>query len=153
MTHARLKLSLAGVVFAGALAYLSFAGMQKGWTTYTLGVDTYLSKSEVQNQRVRLCGKVSAEKFDVRKSQLVANFVLLGDKEKLSVAYRGAVPDLFKAGGEVLVEGKRDAAGVFQADLMMTKCASKYEAAPAGHPTQRAAGGDGASAATEGARP
>ena len=154
MTHARLKLSLAGLVFTGAVAYLAFAGMQKGWT-YTLGVDTYMAKAEVQDQRVRLCGKVSPEHLEVRKAQLLATFVLVGDKQKITVAYHGAVPDLFKAGGEVLVEGKRDAAGMFQADLMMTKCASKYEEAPPGHPTERVganANQDG-TAATEAVRP
>ena len=148
MTHARLKLSLAGVVFVGAIVYLAYSGMQKGWT-YTLGVDSYLAKADVQNQRVRLCGRVSEHNLDVRKAQLAANFVLVGEKSSIPVAYHGAVPDLFKAGGEVLVEGQRDAQGVFQADLMMTKCASKYEEAPPGHPVQRPGSADPAQGATQ----
>ena len=40
--------------------------------------------------------------------------------------------DQFATGREVVVEGKYDSAGVFQADLLMTKCASKYEGK--GHP-------------------
>ena len=53
---------------------------------------------------------------------------------------------MFKAGSEVVVEGQADAAGTFQADLMMTKCASKYEDKPAGHPAA-------AGAPTTGGRP
>ena len=42
--------------------------------------------------------------------------------------YPGVVPDLFKAGCDVVIEGKLDSAGVFQSDSMMTKCSSKYQA-------------------------
>jgi len=38
-----------------------------------------------------------------------------------------AIPDLFKDGAEVIVEGKYDE-GLFIADNLMTKCASRYEA-------------------------
>jgi cytochrome c-type biogenesis protein CcmE len=34
---------------------------------------------------------------------------------------------MFGPGKNVVVEGRRDPAGVFQADVLMTKCASKYE--------------------------
>jgi cytochrome c-type biogenesis protein CcmE len=51
----------------------------------------------------------------------------------VQVLYRGSVPDLFRAGRDVLVQGRfRD--GVFMADpgSLVTKCPSKY--APAGRP-------------------
>ena len=41
------------------------------------------------------------------------------------VAYRGSVPDLFKSGREVVVEGKLSG-GTFVADSLVTKCPSKY---------------------------
>ena len=130
MTHMRIKLTIAGIVFIGALAYLGLAGMQQGWT-FILTVDTYLSKPEYQTQRIRLGGRVSAEQLDIQKSQLAATFLLLGEKKNVKVIYHGMVPDLFKAGCNVLVEGKGDGAGNFVSDKMMTKCASKYE--EAGH--------------------
>lgn len=136
MTHLKLKLGLAGLIFAGALGYLAYAGAQKGWV-YTLGVDTYVASPEQQGQRVRLCGLVGEKDLVVAKAQLSAAFWLMGEKESIAVKYKGVVPDLFKAGVEVLVEGKKDAGGVFVADVMMTKCASKYEESPQGHPTSR----------------
>lgn len=136
MAYMGLKLGIAGVVLAGAVGYLAMAGAQKGWV-YTLGVDTYLARAEQQGQRVRLCGLVGDKDLTVEKAKLTAVFVLKGEKGELPVKFKGVVPDLFKAGCEVLVEGKRDGAGIFQADVMMTKCASKYDEAPAGHPTSR----------------
>jgi cytochrome c-type biogenesis protein CcmE len=44
------------------------------------------------------------------------------------VDYSGAVPDTFKPGVEVIVEGgMQPEAGVFKASTLMTKCPSKYE--------------------------
>jgi cytochrome c-type biogenesis protein CcmE len=43
------------------------------------------------------------------------------------VRYRGPVPDLFGAGRQVVVEGTMSD-GVLEADVLLTKCASKYEA-------------------------
>jgi cytochrome c-type biogenesis protein CcmE len=41
------------------------------------------------------------------------------------VVYRGSVPDLFKSGREVVVEGKL-VGGTFVANSLVTKCPSKY---------------------------
>jgi cytochrome c-type biogenesis protein CcmE len=73
---------------------------------------------------------VAADGLASNKASLNATFQLTGPSQaakSLRVNYRGPIPDLFAAGRDVVVEGKRDAAGVFQADVLMTKCASKYE--------------------------
>ena len=107
--------------------------MQNGWV-HTLGVDQYLASPEKHHQRIRLCGVVATEGVVVQKAQLVARFFIKGANQQIPVAYKGVVPDMFKAGAEVVVEGKQDDAGVFQADVLMTKCASKYEEMPKEHP-------------------
>ena len=43
------------------------------------------------------------------------------------VSYSGAVPDTFKAGAEVIVEGGMGPEGRFAAKTLMTKCPSKYQ--------------------------
>jgi len=145
MTHTRIKLTVAGILLLGAVGYLTFAGVQRGWV-YTMGVDQFLASAKQQAGRVRLCGTVSEDRLDVSKAQLAAHFLLKGDKNVIPVAYKGVIPDMFKAGSEVVVEGQMGGAGEFQADLMMTKCASKYEEKPAGHPAV-------AEAQTTGGRP
>lgn len=126
MSLLRPKLIVASVLLVGAVSYLAYAGARKGWV-YTLGVDAYLTQPEYRHQRARLCGKVSAEGFLVRPALLTATFTLVGKDKSIPVAYHGVVPDLFKVGGEVVVEGQESASGLFESDLMMTKCASKYE--------------------------
>ena len=128
MKSIRIKLTVAGVILAAAFSYLAAAGMQKGWV-YFVSVDQYLADSQYANQRVRLHGKVADDGLRSNKAALNATFNLTGptSAKSLQVNYRGPIPDLFAAGRDVVVEGKRDAAGVFQADVLMTKCASKYE--------------------------
>ena len=149
MTHLKFKLAVAGVVLAGAVCYLGFAGMQKGWV-YTLGVDQYLAQTDKHTQRVRLCGIVGEDSLDVKKAQLTAKFFIKGTSHKVPVSYKGVIPDMFKAGSEVIIEGKQDAAGTFQADVLMCKCASKYEEMPKDHP---AVHGDAAANPEKGGRP
>jgi cytochrome c-type biogenesis protein CcmE len=127
MAHTRSKILLAALVLIGAMAYLTFAGMKSGWV-YFVTVDQFTSDNTLANQRVRLHGKVAAEGFSASSGTLTAKFVLLGQTRKVDVVYRGAIPDMFKVGGDVVVEGRRDSANIFEADVLMTKCASKYEA-------------------------
>ena len=58
-------------------------------------------------------------------------FTLTGSEQSqstvsLPVTYQGTVPDAFKEGIEVVVEGKYNN-GTFWASNILTKCPSKYE--------------------------
>lgn len=131
MTPIALKLISAGAVIVPAVAYLGFAGMKDGMVQYHIQVDAYVKDAKYQNQRVRLAGKVSEENLSIGSGRLGAKFVLQGQTARVPVSYAGVVPDLFKAGCDVIVEGRADRDGTFKADVVMTKCASKYE--PNGH--------------------
>jgi cytochrome c-type biogenesis protein CcmE len=133
MTHIRMKLSIAGIVLISAVGYLTLAGVQRGWV-YTVGVDQFLANAEQQKLRVRLCGTVSEEKLDIHKAELSASFLVKGQSRAIPVIYKGVIPDMFKAGCEVVIEGQLDKTGTFQADMLMTKCASKYDGLPKNHP-------------------
>lgn len=126
MRKTSIKYLVAGVLLGGAVIYLAAAGIQAA-SVYSVPVDRYLADSSLQSHRVRLHGKVAQDGLVSSPGRLSAQFSLLGKGQQINVAYTGMIPDLFKAGCDVVVEGKRDAAGTFQADVLMTKCASKYE--------------------------
>lgn len=46
------------------------------------------------------------------------------------VVYRGIAPDTFTDGVDVVVEGRMQRDGTFQATTLLAKCASRYENAP-----------------------
>ena len=126
MSSIRTKLIVAGIVLVAAIGYLASAGIKSGFVYY-LEVDKFLSDVQYRSQRVRLHGKVDTEAFLASSGSLTANFNLMGKSKKLPVVYHGSIPDMFQAGRDVVVEGKINDAGTFQADVLMTKCASKYE--------------------------
>jgi cytochrome c-type biogenesis protein CcmE len=126
MTHIRVKMLIAGLVLTASVGYLAVAGVKSGWVYY-LQVDDFLQGTDYQARRVRLYGLVSEENIEVYPARLTARFDLLGDNNSLPINYQGVVPDTFKPGVEVMVEGKLDDTRVFQADVLMTKCASKYQ--------------------------
>lgn len=126
MTQIHTKLLVAGVVLAGAVGYLAMAGVKSGWA-YFVDVDKYVSDAQLHTQRVRLHGIVAADGFEMSPVRLTARFNLSGKQGTLPVEFHGNIPELFGIGKSVVVEGRGDATGVFQADLLMTKCASKYE--------------------------
>ncbi len=53
------------------------------------------------------------------------------DKQRVTVLYKGSVPDLFRTGRDVVVTGTQRADGTFVTTpgSMITKCPSKYQAA------------------------
>jgi cytochrome c-type biogenesis protein CcmE len=126
MNHMRMKLIVGGLAILVAAAVLAMAGVRDGWV-YSLTVDEFLSGERYHDQRIRLEGVVSIENLEADRGLLHAEFDLLGAIGSIRVEYNGVVPDMFKPGHDVLVEGRLDDSGVFQADTLMTKCASKYE--------------------------
>jgi len=118
------------VLFLAGVGYLVASGVTKD-SVYFLNVGEALATDARELKQARLFGNVAAEGLAPLKPGPGVDFVLL-DKETpgktLRVSYRGAVPDTFKAGAEVIVEGGMDASnGVFQASTLITKCPSKYE--------------------------
>ncbi len=77
--------------------------------------------------RFRMGGNVDEGSISYSEDKLTVNFVLRQGEDLLPVTYLSAeIPDLFKDEAEVIVEGKY-LDGVFQADNLMTKCASRYD--------------------------
>jgi len=127
MAHARIKFVVGGLVILFAVAYLVVAGIRDGWV-YSYKVDQIVNVASFQGKRLRLHGKVGVENFKEDRGALTAKFDLQGEKNQVRVEYSGMIPDLFKPDHEVVVEGYLDEGGIFRADTLLTKCASKYEA-------------------------
>ena len=124
------------LLFLGGVGYLIASGVTND-SVYFLNVGEALATEPAKLKQARLFGNVAAEGIERMQPGPGVNFILL-DKENpgqsLRVSYRGAVPDTFKAGAEVIVEGGMGAAPtaagegtVFTASTLITKCPSKYE--------------------------
>jgi cytochrome c-type biogenesis protein CcmE len=110
-----------------ALAFLIYTGLSANMVYY-YHVDEFLSKApSLGGEVIKVNGKVV--KGSIRKQQTNYDFVIHGsEKNVVNVAYHGIVPDTFKDGSDVVVEGKYDiAARQFHATTLMAKCPTKYE--------------------------
>ncbi len=83
--------------------------------------------AEEQTDRIRLGGLVADESIKLDDNNyLSCKFNLQEGVAVIPVHFVGVRPDLFKNGAEVMIEGKY-ANGIFEADILQTKCASRYE--------------------------
>lgn len=114
-----------GVVIA-AIGYLIYTGFNET-TLYYLTVSE-LHAAPVFNKNIRLNGHVlagSIQKDDVE--MLRVRFVAEEGGQQTPIVYTGVVPDTFKDGSEVVVEGEYETNGTFTAHKLFAKCPSKYE--------------------------
>lgn len=118
------------VLFLGGLGYLLAMGVGEN-STYFLNVSEALAMQPSSLTKARLFGKVSDRDLTRAANSRGVRFLLV-DKdhpsETIRVDFKGAVPDTFKPGAEVIVEGGvNPASGDFAAKTLMTKCPSKYQ--------------------------
>ncbi len=118
------------VLLAGALGFLLFSGLSQN-SVYFLEVSEALAMEPDSLGAARLFGTVDGEGIDRQPERIGVTFRLLDSKDTnkgMWVAYKGAVPDTFKPGVEVIVEGVLPKGSrTFEASVLMTKCPSKYE--------------------------
>jgi cytochrome c-type biogenesis protein CcmE len=96
--------------------------------TYHLNVSEAVAIPSEKLKSARLFGVADG---DIVKpaNGLGASFTmhdLENPKDTVYVQYKGALPDTFEKGAEVIVEGRMEGK-VFMAKTLMTKCPSKYE--------------------------
>ena len=121
------KFSIVIIVFS--LLLITWLGMGVGDNELPYVTIDELSEdySNKPGKRFRIGGIVYQGSVIVdEKDPLLTNFILEQEKKFMKVSYHQILPDMFKDGSEVIVEGIFDGE-VFFADNLMTKCASKYE--------------------------
>lgn len=117
---------LAILVVVGAFGFLGFNAF-KSASMYYLTPSELLAKGEdAYNDEVRLSGTVVDGTIE-RDADNVLRFTVADDSVTIPVVYQGVVPDTFKEGAEVVVEGELGAGRIFEASSLLAKCPSKYE--------------------------
>jgi cytochrome c-type biogenesis protein CcmE len=122
------KLLVGIVVIGGGVGYFMFQAMQSSWAYY-YSVDEFAAAAAAkQEHSYRRAGRVKPDSIVRDLENVTLKFTLAGSEAELPVQYKGVVPDNFADEREVVVEGRLSAAGVFEADTLLTKCESKYQA-------------------------
>jgi len=127
----KLKPIIISVVILAAVGYLVFAGLRDTMTYYLTVSEVLANPQEVRGENtVRVGGKVTQDSVEWDPKNLRLDFKIEDMEDSassLTVSYKGVVPDSFKPGIDVLLEGKYKGEGKFSAAVIMPKCGSKYE--------------------------
>lgn len=136
--NVKIVISLALVVVAIVLL-IATSTTRSGYTThYYHSASEFLAKSQdYVNSSVRVNGRVivgTVRRMPVSEERaLPALDFVLGDSlgARVPVTYVGTtVPDAFREGADLVVEGVYTSEGVLEAKQLLVKCPSKYETAP-----------------------
>ena len=117
----------AAVVLASALIYTSFSAANPALSP------SQLVRQAQPGRSYQLTGTVVAGTVQRRGAALAFSVEDRAGGTTIPVIYTGTVPDPFRAGREIVVTvEKQGGRYVGQRDSLITKCPSKYKAAPAG---------------------
>ncbi len=143
-TKKYLKFGAAISIIVLTLAYLAFLGAQESKSYYVTIKELHGMGDVAYTRNLRVAGNV--QPGSIKMNGPNADFVLVENDQTLRVIYKGSEPppDTFKDNAQALAIGgfKRD--GVFYANELQAKCASKYApqqqqpgAAPAAQPQSK----------------
>ncbi len=128
LTHERKKLIIGIGFIIAAAAFLGYEGISES-RSYYMFVDEVLAMGEEgKNIRIKIHGSVVPG--SVARGQDGLSFIIENNQKQITVRYSGTkpVPDSFKEGAPVIIDGRLLENGDFQGNSIQAKCASKYEA-------------------------
>ena len=108
-------LLVAAVVLAVGLSYVAYSLFIHSGADYLTVSELKSQVESLPDQQVRVGGKVAPGSIDWDDKAQVMRFALTDDKESLTIVYEGIVPDNFKPGAELVVEGRYRPDDVFEA--------------------------------------
>ena len=121
-------LIITAVIVLGGFGYLIYGGLGNN-LVYFLTPGELLAKGDsVFDKPVRLGGQVVPGTVKWNAQQLDLTFVMRDAKGTVNVHSTKAPPQMFREGQGVVVEGKLNRAGTFEANNLMVKHSSEYKA-------------------------
>jgi cytochrome c-type biogenesis protein CcmE len=127
MKRKQLKFAVGSVVIVLTLSYLAYSGYQESKTYYQTVPELYAMKDNVYDKRLQVSGDVIAG--SIKRDGKIVTFVIGAEPQTLQVKYVGKdpLPDTLIDRATAMATGRMGRDGVFVADSMLAKCASKYE--------------------------
>ncbi|MBI3683197.1 MAG: cytochrome c maturation protein CcmE [Acidobacteria bacterium] len=124
------KFGLLIALIIGTLVWLAVGGVNETKSYYKTVAELQQMGPDARTKRLRVAGDVEPGSI-VRRGKEV-EFMLAQQDRKIRVVYSGSdpLPDTFRDSAQAVADGKLGDDGVFRANRIQAKCASKYEAKP-----------------------
>src|SRR5215831_13173200 len=120
------KFGAAITIIVLALGYVAYTGVQENKSYYVTISELRGMGDSAYSKHLRVSGFV--QPGSIKTAGAHADFVLTENGQTLNVSYRGSEPppDTFKDNSQALAIGDFGKDGVFHANQLQAKCASKY---------------------------
>ena len=128
MRRARVVVALA--IIAGSLVWVATKGLSSSLVYYNTPTDLLQKGNAAVGDRARLGGYVVPGTVSRRGG--VIRFVVGDGTTRMTVLDMGSVPELFREGQGVVVEGELGRDGTFHADTVLVKHNGVYTPPPPG---------------------
>jgi cytochrome c-type biogenesis protein CcmE len=127
MKRKQLKFAVGSLIIILTLSYLAYSGYQESKTYYRTVPELYAMKDSAYDLRLQVSGDVIPG--SIKRDGKIVTFVIGDGPQTLQVKYVGKdpLPDTLIDRATAMATGKMGRDGVFVADTMLAKCASKYE--------------------------
>jgi cytochrome c-type biogenesis protein CcmE len=123
--HKRAALIAGGLAILGLGAWLVLSAFQKNMVFFFTPTQI-LAGEAPRGRSFRLGGMVENGSIKRQADGVTVGFMVTDNAQKISVTYRGILPDLFKEGKGVVAQGKLDGNGVFTAEEVLAKHDENY---------------------------
>lgn len=137
MNKHKLKFIAGPAIILAVLTWLGVSGYEESKSYYFTLAELRAQKEDAYSMRLRVAGNVLPGSIHRQEGRVL--FTLYQEDRRLAVAYTGTepLPDTLVDDSEAVVTGRYTRENVFEAQQVQAKCASKYEALPAGaHPAE-----------------
>ena len=122
----RLMIVLLGALLLGTAAALVLTAFEDNIVFFHSPTDV-ATKAELRtDRRLRVGGLVKQGSLLKQSDGLTVAFLVTDLRNDIRVTYKGILPDLFREGQGVVVEGRLQPDGAFRADEVLAKHDEKY---------------------------
>jgi cytochrome c-type biogenesis protein CcmE len=129
MKRKQLKFVVGSMVIILTIAYLAYSGYQDSKSYFQTVPELYAMKDSAVGVRTQVSGDVVAGTIQRSDDGKVVDFVIGQEPKTLKVRYIGKdpLPDTLIDRATAIASGSLGRDGVFTANQITAKCASKYE--------------------------
>ena len=120
--HRRQRLTIIGFIAVGLSAAIGLTLFALSENINLFYTPTQVAAGEVPvGQHIRIGGMVREGSYMAAPDSLQVQFDATDYANSVKIHYEGILPDLFREGQGIVVEGSLDAAGLFQASRVLAK--------------------------------
>jgi len=128
MSKKNLKFLVGGLLIVAVIAGVLISVGSENMTYYYTPAEVLATPADFADQRIRVMGLVEKGTIRFNPQETLLTFNISDDSGKvLLVNYQGALPDMFREGQGVVVEGRLQGDGTLKASVLLVKHNEEYK--------------------------